>query len=71
MIQIGYFLKYPIFHENEMSLMLPESFKHERAHAFTNVLAPTCWLTQAKAVSEGRSCKARANFPNMPKNFFI
>lgn len=51
--------------------MFIEFFKHKTGRTCTYDLSLTHRLTQAKIVSEGKSCKAGANFPNIPKNFFI
>lgn len=66
-----YSKRYLILHENQMPLAFTESFKHERAHARACVPAVAGSRTQAKIVSEGKICKAAANFPDIPKNFFI
>lgn len=66
-----YFKRHLILHENKTPSLFTEFSEHERAQACTGVLALAHSLTQAKIVSEGESCKAATNFPNIPKNVFI
>lgn len=64
MLKVSYF-------PSKLSLIFIGFFKYRRAHPCMSILALAFLLTQTKIVSEGETCKAGANFPNIPKNFFI
>lgn len=64
MLKLSYF-------PSKMSLIFMRFFEHRRLHPCMSILSLAFWLTQTKIVSEGETCKADANFPSVPKNFFI